>query len=152
MASAWRICLARHGATAFSGGGARAHGGRWNAKGTALSYASATLSLAALEILVHADVDLLRSASLVACVASWPDSLRTEKLAASLLPGAWRDTPAPPALAALGDRWIREARSAILFVPSAVVTAEHDVLINPAHADAKRIGFGKPEPFAFDRT
>src|SRR5438105_13142535 len=58
LIEAWRICLARHASTAWSGAGTRANGGRWNSIGVAIVYASSTLSLAALENLVHADSDL----------------------------------------------------------------------------------------------
>jgi RES domain-containing protein len=37
------------------GEGARRYGGRWNQRGTAVVYASASASLAALEHLVHVD-------------------------------------------------------------------------------------------------
>ena len=50
---AWRIVKAKHAATAFDGEGARLFGGRWNSPGTRMIYTSATLSLAALESLVH---------------------------------------------------------------------------------------------------
>jgi RES domain-containing protein len=32
----WRLCRARHAATAFDGEGARLFGGRWNEKGMAV--------------------------------------------------------------------------------------------------------------------
>lgn len=153
MATAFRVCPrlhARTGEQAFSGAGARLFGGRWNSKGTAVAYASTTLSLAALEYLVHADVRLLRQLPLVSCEASWPDDLRVEAVHAGTLPSIWRDAPAPPALAALGDAWAREGRTAILLVPSVVVPSENNVLLNPAHPDARRIAYGPPAPFTYD--
>lgn len=50
---AWRLVKQKHAATAFDGDGARLFGGRWNAPGSRVIYTSTTLSLAALEILVH---------------------------------------------------------------------------------------------------
>jgi RES domain-containing protein len=153
MGSAWRVCPAVHAATglnAFSGIGSRLYGGRWNSKGVTVAYGSATLSLAALEFLVHADARLLRTVDLVSCDASWPESLDVEVLAASSLPSRWRNTPPPLALATLGDRWVRERRSAILLVPSALVPSEKNVLINPAHPEARRITYGGPARFSYD--
>ena len=60
---------------ALDGEGARIHGGRWNLPGSRVVYASATLSLAVLEMLVHAGreclpVDLVSGATAVLSVPS----------------------------------------------------------------------------------
>jgi len=59
MRRVWRLCQAAQQATAFSGDGARRYGGRWNPKGLSAVYTAVTQSLAALEILVHVDTDLV---------------------------------------------------------------------------------------------
>ena len=56
----WRLCELADAAKAFDGEGARLYGGRWNHRGTRLVYASSTLSLAALECLVHAEAMLIK--------------------------------------------------------------------------------------------
>ena len=38
----------------------------------------------------------------------------------------------------------------VLFVPSAVVRGEHNVLINPAHADMKHVRILDSEVYEFD--
>jgi RES domain-containing protein len=48
-----------HQASAFDGDGARRYAGRWHHKGQSVVYTAATQSLAALEILVHVDSDLI---------------------------------------------------------------------------------------------
>lgn len=116
----------------------------------AVAYASSSLSLAALEFLVHADVKLLRALSLVSCDASWPDDVGVEIVAATSLPSGWQHTPAPPGLATYGDAWVRECRSAILIVPSSVIPSETNILVNPAHPDARRITYGAPTKFSYD--
>lgn len=58
---AWRILKAKHADQAFTGEGARLHGGRWNTEGAAVIYTSATISLAVLEILVHLESAALLS-------------------------------------------------------------------------------------------
>lgn len=47
----WRVCRPAH--VALDGEGARLHGGRWSPQGFRAVYASATLSLAVLEVLVR---------------------------------------------------------------------------------------------------
>ena len=53
--SVWRIATDTPDYTAddLSGAGARATGGRWNARGTPLVYASTSRALACLETVVH---------------------------------------------------------------------------------------------------
>ncbi len=153
MGAAWRVCpeaRAGTGQEAFSGIGSRLYGGRWNSKGVTVAYGSATLSLAALEFLVHADVRLLGAVQLVSCDASWPEDLAVEVVAAGSPPSGWRNTPSPGALATLGDVWVRDRRSAILLVPSAIVPSENNVLINPIHPEARRITYGAPARFSYD--
>jgi len=66
------------------------------------------------------------------------------------LPASWRSYPPPEALADLGTRWARELKSPVLAVPSAVIPQELNYLLNPLHADCKRVRAGKPEAFRFD--
>src|ERR1043166_9380848 len=51
--TAYRLSLRQFASRAFIGQGARRVGGRWNPRGIAVVYTSATLSLAALEFMVH---------------------------------------------------------------------------------------------------
>jgi RES domain-containing protein len=112
-------------------------------------YASATLSLAALEYFVHVD-GRQAPADLVAVPADVPDAVSRTRLEANALPRNWRRYPAPPALADLGSRWANDARTAILVVPSAVIPAEANYLLNPRHSDFAKIRLGQPQPFSFD--
>ena len=143
----WRLCSSRH--TLPDGEGARLSGGRWNFPGSAVVYASATLSLAALEQLVHVDVNLLPK-DLITLSADIPDQVEIETIHESTLPSSWREYPAPETLQSLGTEWVHRAETAILSVPSVVIPAERNYLFNPAHSDFKRIRWGKPRPFAWD--
>ena len=143
----WRLCRKRH--AAFDGEGARLAGGRWNRRGTPVVYCSATLSLAVLEYFVNLPGGLAPP-DLVSIAADVPDALSSESLEAGALPRNWRRYPAPEALAELGTRWVREGKTAVLAVPSVVVPQERNYLLNPAHADFKRVLVGKPDPFSLD--
>ena len=143
---AWRIVKEKHAATAFSGEGAYRSGGRWNSVGVRVVYASATQSLAALENLVHLNPKV---AFRYAAFRIEFDAALLEPFSAAL-PANWTEEPPPPSTQVIGDRWVKEARSAVLGLPSIVVRGEANYLLNPAHPDFARISVGKPEPFTFD--
>jgi len=125
-------------------------GGRWNRPGTPMVYASATLSLAALEYMVnHPDISTI-PADLIAIPADIPRTARIEAVGEAGLQSGWREYPAPDVLAELGTEWARQRRSPALAVPSAVVPQELNYLINPEHPDFRKIRIGKPTRFSLD--
>jgi RES domain-containing protein len=145
----WRICKRRHVASVFSGIGAERHGGRWNHKGDRMVYTSSSLSLASLELFVHLEPGYVPH-DLWSMVASVPDAVSFEELTMADLPGNWRDYPTPIALQDVGSKWLREKRSLLLIVPSAVNPEEKNVLVNPHHGQAVMISEKAPKPFHFD--
>ena len=147
MLEAWRIIKEKHAAMAFSGEGAAKTGGRWNSRGVPVVYTSSTKSLAALESLVQLNPPVLFK--YVAIRIRFDDAL-LEIMPARNLPADWRAEPPPPSSKAVGDGWVWEARSAVLALPSVLISGEPNYLLNPAHPDFKKISIGKPEPFAFD--
>lgn len=147
---AWRLVKAEFAKNAFSGDGARLAGGRWNPKGLSVVYTSSSLALAALELLVHADDDLLPD-DLISFAVDIPDDIGMEYLAISELPANWRDYPPPEALQEIGAARIARQNTPVLAVPSAVIPEEHNFLLNPAHPDFGRIRWDTtPRPFQFD--
>jgi RES domain-containing protein len=66
------------------------------------------------------------------------------------LPATWRQTPALAELAAIGDRFARRRREAILVVPSALAPDEFNWLLNPEHPDFRRVRILPTEPFSYD--
>ena len=147
MPEAWRIVKAKHVATAFSGEGAAKTGGRWNSRGVAVVYASASRSLAALETLVHLTPPVMFRYKVIRI--EFTDAL-VEQMKAAALPLDWQIEPPPPSTKRLGDAWVRSSRSAILAAPSVIIPDETNYLLNPAHADFKKIAIGKPADFVFD--
>lgn len=133
---------------AFSGEGARTHGGRWNNKGRAVVYSSESVSLAVLEQLVHVEDPTVLDAFVV--VSATLDEGSIEILSPSSLPDDWRTYPAPPSLKAIGDAWLSEGRSLALRVPSVTVRGQHNYLIDPAHPRFADIEVSDPEPLDLD--
>lgn len=146
---AWRICKAKHQATALSGDGAAKYPGRWNSVGRRIVYLGESRSLAALETLVHAeDLSLLSAIAWVAIPVEFDDSLVFHP---SRFPAGWDSVPPDAATRHFGDDWIDGRRSLALRVPSVVIKGECNYLLNPLHPDFARIKAGTPEPFSFDK-
>ena len=145
MKQAWRMVKEKPAATAFRGEGAWLYGGRWNSAGTRVVYTSGSQALAALESLVHLNPPVIFK--YLAIPIEFDDPL-VEKVAA--LPADWTEEPPPPATKAIGDLWVKEARSAVLELPSVIILGEPNYLLNPAHPDFQKIIIGKPQPFSFD--
>ena len=146
MGEAWRIVKVKHAATAFDGEGARLNGGRWNSVGLRVVYVSFAKSLAALENLVHLKFPV--ASKYVAIPLQFDDAL-VEIFPAATLTVGWDAEPPSLISQQIGDEWTKNARSALLALPS-VITRETNFLINPAHPDFIKIKIGKPEPFTFD--
>lgn len=145
----WRLCRTKSARSAFSGEGARLYGGRWNLPGTALVYASSSLALAVLENLVHFDPDLAPD-DYFAFPVEVPHGLAIETVELPALPRNWRDYPAPLRLKQIGSAWVDRGRTALLAVPSAIVPAEHNFLVNPRHPQFSQMRIGMRRLFRFD--
>lgn len=147
MLTVWRIKTARFVTSAFTGEGARLYGGRWNPKGYPIVYTAESRSLALLEMLVQDDP--LR-ANYVLVPAHIPNDLSITTIQTQELPEDWRNLSTRDALQTIGKDWLTSMRSAILSVPSAVLPAERNYLINPNHPDVQNIMLGSPESLQTD--
>lgn len=143
----WRITTRRFVDQAFSGEGARLYGGRWNRVGQSVIYTAESRSLALLEMLVQ---DEPLRAHYVLIPAYLPSNVSMETWDATALPQGWRTTAASESLKEIGGEWLRQLRTCVLQVPSAVVPAEFNFLINPLHPDFKHIKLGQPETLETD--
>ncbi len=144
----WRLCRAIHAAETFSGEGARRFGGRWNSHGVPMVYTSTSLALAAIELFVHLEPNQQPS-DLVAISAALPAGEPAQRLTPDRLPPNWWTDEFEP-LRAVGNHWIREARSLAIEVPSAALRMEWNVLLNPLHPALTQLQIDTPQPFQFD--
>lgn len=148
MPTAWRVVKTRRVGGAFDGEGARLHGGRWNSPGRAAVYASETRALATLEILAGlGGTPSLPDYSLIP--VTFDDDL-VEAVPMASLPTGWDARPPGAASQGIGDAWLAAATSAVLRVPSVIVPAEYNYVLNPRHPDFTAIGVGEPAPLAID--
>lgn len=137
MIRAWRICRDTY--ADLSGEGAKKYGGRWNSPGRPVVYLAEHPALAALEVLVHLDVpkDLV------------PDDYVLLRIDLPDEPPA-RLATFPTDTRAAGDRWLLEAQTAVLEVPSVVIPSAINLLLNPLHASSAQVRIVGKEPFSFD--
>jgi len=143
----WRLVTRRFADTAFSGEGARLYGGRWNRKGISMVYTAGSQSLAMLEMLVQ-DEPLRANYMMIA--ANLPDTLSIEHIDATQLHTDWRAPATRQQLQTIGSDWATRRTSPVLAVPSAVIPAETNYLIHPAHPAFVEIGIGIAQPFITD--
>lgn len=149
MPAAWRLVKHRYLAHAWDGEGAREFGGRWNSSGVPVVYASETLALALLEMLVRLQsANVLHEYSAVRC--EFNEAL-VQSVDAAGLPAGWQRSPAPPELAAIGDDWVTRGTTPVLRAPSVIVPVEHNYLFNPLHPEFGAIRRGEPIRFPIDR-
>lgn len=144
----YRIAKAAH-IEDLTGEGARISGGRWNEKGIPVIYTAENLSLAAFEYLVHLPLGLAPP-SLMYITYTFPDDIKIRRLQATSLPPAWDAMPFQDDTVRMGSEWARSNKTLLLRVPSVVVPGENNYIINPRHAEFKRIKIGRPLPFIFD--
>src|SRR5881396_1958528 len=147
MLTVWRITTARFARSAFSGEGVRLYGGRWSPKGVPMAYTAANQSLAMLEMLVQ---DQPLRARYVMIEARIPGPVTIDRVRVDDLPSDWREIGARGKLQAIGAEWARKRSAAVVAVPSAIVPAESNYLLNPLHRDFKRIKVGKPSTIETD--
>ena len=108
-------------------------------------YASTTLDLCVLELLVHVDLSLVPP-DLVWFEVDVPDDAILELDA----PDGWIDLSSPSAVEA-GDAWRRARSSVATLVPSALVPISDNALINPRHGRFGELVISEPRDLELDR-
>jgi len=122
---------------------------RWNTAGQYIIYTAATASLACLENVVHRGAEGLQ-APFKLMRLDIPDQLLIEEVPASLLPTDWQQVTSYPQCQEIGSAWYQLRRSAVLKVPSAIITSESNYLINTSHSDFEQVTLLGIEDFIFD--
>lgn len=150
MIAAFRIVRAELARELWSGVGGLHVDGRWHSRGRRVVYTSQSLSLAQLEVLVHI-TDRRQMPPLVYATVLIPNEVRVGSVAPDELPAAWRQfSPYSATTQLIGTRWLTEARSAVLQVPSAISEQEWNYLLNPVHPDFGQLRLAAATPFAMD--
>ncbi|MFZ5671203.1 MAG: RES family NAD+ phosphorylase [Pseudomonadota bacterium] len=131
----------------FDATGSRIAPGRWNTPASPMIYASEHYSTAMLEKLVHGSGQMPPNQHFVEITID--AGVSYEMFSPERHPG-W-DRRDGVVSRRYGEAWVRERRTAILFVPSVAARMEKNVLINPAHPEFRSIRAGLHAPVWWDR-
>lgn len=134
----------------LSGRGAALKGARWNSIGVELIYTAANRSLAMAEVAVHLTLATLPGDYMMVTIFI-PDDISIQKLNVVDLPADWNTFPHPSTTQIIGDQFIADNKFCVLQIPSAVTQGDYNLLINPNHADFKRIKITAKDKFPFDK-
>lgn len=141
----WRLYRRAHG-QGLDGAGGRHAAGRWHPQGTPVVYFGAGAAIVILEKLAHLNPDTL-PADLMLGLFEADVSVGDVWLQASPRSHDLEDVDLTRAA---GREWLESRRSCVLRVPSIVVPEEHNLVVNPLHAEAQQIALVIERPFTFD--
>jgi RES domain-containing protein len=136
----------------MAGKGAAHKGGRWNGPGEHVTYTSTTIALAAWETRAHlgrSGAQLPFNRFLVRIdvpINVWAARTQVPRPLAV----GWNAIPEGRVSRGIGSTWLATGASALLVVPSVIIEEEDNVLINPAHPDAKYLSATKVRRFLYD--
>lgn len=126
-------------------GGLKASG-RWHHKGQPVVYLADSPASALLEVCVHtAANDIPRMFTLLRVEA--PEST-TMSVRAADLPEDWPERQ--DVTRSLGTKWLRQRKSVLMRVPSALVPETENFVFNPLHPDAVQFRVSDLFPYPFD--
>ncbi|MGH8802772.1 MAG: RES family NAD+ phosphorylase [Casimicrobiaceae bacterium] len=143
----FRITDRRYANHPLDGIGASLAGARWNSRGVRMGYAGGSRALVLLELLVHVSRGSVPASHVIVPIEIPGDAVATPEV----LPAGWDRLPYDIRVQSFGDAWIRSGASLGLRVPSAIVKAEWNVLINPAHPRFVDIRIGAAESLVWDQ-
>ncbi|MBD2755234.1 RES family NAD+ phosphorylase [Spirosoma validum] len=131
----------------LSGKGAYERGGRWNSTGQFALYTAQSRSLAMVESLVYLS-NLPPEDEYKIAVLYLPDSTFVQTVDIQQLKSNWRNDQ--KYTRQFGDEWLKNKASLLLRVPSVIVKAEYNYVVNPQHELFSRLKLVDIEPFTFD--
>ncbi len=122
---------------------------RWNSKGIYVVYTAGSTALAILENIAHRNGEGLNK-NFKQITIEIPKSLGIKKVSLKSLPKFWYKVENYNVCQEIGDRWVRNQETAVLEVPSSIVTNEKNYILNPNHQDFRKIKIKSIQDFEFD--
>ncbi len=123
---------------------------RWHTQGRPIVYLAASPAGALVEVLVNLELDAARlPGNYTMLKVEAPDDIAIRRVEVGSLPESWASDLAISR--SLGDEWLASGESALLEVPSAILSDTFNVLLNPEHPDAVRIKVVGQRAYPYDR-
>ena len=122
----------------LDGAGGLLASARWHTQGSLVVYCALNPATSLIEVLVHIEVepeDLSDPLQYLEIEA--PDVVAVTNIDTSALGQSWRTDML--ATRRVGDQWLQDGRTALLRVPSVIVPATWNVLINPRHPESGQV-------------
>lgn len=138
-----------HLAADLSGTGGLMAEGRWSRKGFRVFYTSQSQALCFAELSVRLPISVAPVPYSIVHLEV-PDGLIEEAFSPDPLPMDWKCFPYSKSTLELGTRFLLDARSLIMRVPSAIVPDEANFILNPLHVDFQQVVIRAIEPFPID--
>lgn len=124
--------------------------GRWNRSGSFVIYTSSSRSLACLENIVHRS--FLEPAIPFCCmIIEIPERTEIEIADPGLINGSWSDDRIFRICQETGTKWLKENKTPVLQVPSAIINKENNFVLSMKHPFFKNFRLVGTEDFIFDQ-
>lgn len=131
----------------LSGRGGLIADGRWHRVGVPVVYAADHPATAMLETLAHLDVERVPAEYRLIGI-DVPDGVSVHRVLPSGLPSGWRENL--EATQSIGADLLARAEHLILLVPTVLVPAAWNALLNPAHVEAREFTIAEVIRGVFD--
>lgn len=131
---AYRLATSQY-ADDISGEGASIYGGRWNPVGIKALYTSQNISLCILEILARTQIKI-NPVSYQLVILDFPVNALTE-IKNSQLKAGWKDHVEYTQW--VGEEFLKDDKSLVMQIPSAIVERENNFILNPLHKDFTKV-------------
>lgn len=135
----------------LTGNGSRLFGGRWNSEAIFAVYASSSRSLALLETLAHTPAKMLGTKNYELITLRVPDIIQIEEISFANLPIGWDAPDTRLYTQKLGDKFFQANTRLMLAVPSVLMHEEVNYVLNPLHADMKKVKIVNKRRIYFDK-
>jgi RES domain-containing protein len=132
----------------ISGNGAALYGSRWNSKGIHLLYTSQFISLSILESLVHLKRNEIPVTQYLLHI-EFPDEKKITEISFNKMKKNWHRESEYTQW--IGDQFMQNKEGLVLKVPSAIVPQENNFLLNPLHAEFKKVKIISSELLQLDK-
>ena len=142
----YRLATAKY-AEDISGEGARLYGGRFNPVGVPALYTSGNISLCILEILVRASRITVPDSYTLISIELPETGIR--ELTTRKLKKDWQSDL--DYTQGIGEDFLKRNYALCLKVPSAVISVEHNYILNPAHGDFKKVNIIETQLLQLDK-